>query len=215
MKLKKIASLMLAGIMAVSMLAGCKTGDSSSSSSSEVVPTGLVGAVIENLDSKTTDKVAFTASSALQATLDKMVAYYGYDKNMTDIAAADVTKFDSDLKKSDIPQLDAKNKVVDSDDEVASVTKVVTYTSSDANTTYVAKGIAAAIENKSFGDGSRNIDKLELKSNDVKNADGDSCYYTFAYTGDIAVSAISDDLNNQTVYVALVTITRTPTEHAL
>ena len=35
MKLKKIASLALAGIMAVSMLAGCKDGGSSSSSSSE------------------------------------------------------------------------------------------------------------------------------------------------------------------------------------
>ena len=35
MKLKKIASLALAGIMAVSMLAGCKDGSSSSSSSSE------------------------------------------------------------------------------------------------------------------------------------------------------------------------------------
>ena len=35
MKLKKIASLALAGIMAVSMLAGCKDGNGNSGSSSE------------------------------------------------------------------------------------------------------------------------------------------------------------------------------------
>ena len=58
MKLKKIASLALAGIMAVSMLAGCKDGGSSSSSSSEnTTPATGVSAEFSNYVS---DKSAFT-----------------------------------------------------------------------------------------------------------------------------------------------------------
>ncbi|OUQ33470.1 hypothetical protein [Faecalibacterium sp. An121] len=43
MKLKKIASLALAGIMAVSMLAGCKDGGNSNSGSSSSEPTASTG----------------------------------------------------------------------------------------------------------------------------------------------------------------------------
>ena len=43
MKLKKIASLMLAGVMAVSMLAGCKGSANSGEEENPVVPTtGIV-----------------------------------------------------------------------------------------------------------------------------------------------------------------------------
>ena len=55
MKLKKIASLMLAGIMAVSMLAGCGEGKgngSSSSSSSQPTTTGVVAAVENAIKAK-------------------------------------------------------------------------------------------------------------------------------------------------------------------
>ena len=41
MKLKKIASLMLAGVMAVSMLAGCKGSANSGEEENPVVPTTL------------------------------------------------------------------------------------------------------------------------------------------------------------------------------
>ena len=55
MKLKKIASLMLAGIMAVSMLAACGEGkgnSSSSSSSSQPTTTGVVAAVENAIKAK-------------------------------------------------------------------------------------------------------------------------------------------------------------------
>ena len=60
MKLKKIASLMLAGIMAVSMLAGCKTasdnGNGGASSSEPTTTTGYSALLEDNLGKTVTDK---------------------------------------------------------------------------------------------------------------------------------------------------------------
>ena len=51
MKLKKIASLMLAGIMAVSMLAGCKDGASSSTSDDDTVVTPVATGIADGANS--------------------------------------------------------------------------------------------------------------------------------------------------------------------
>ena len=69
MKLKKIASLMLAGIMAVSMLAGCK--DAASSSEPTKPETPVVGgytATIYDLTSSTTKSVLKTKDNATLTT---------------------------------------------------------------------------------------------------------------------------------------------------
>ena len=67
MKLKKIASLALAGIMAVSMLAGCKdggNGNSGSSSSEPTAPAGYTATVYAEL-SKTTKDVLKTKENSV------------------------------------------------------------------------------------------------------------------------------------------------------
>ena len=67
MKLKKIASLALAGIMAVSMLAGCKdggNGNSGSSSSAPTAPAGYTATVYAEL-SKTTKDVLKTKENSV------------------------------------------------------------------------------------------------------------------------------------------------------
>ena len=73
MKLKKIASLALAGIMAVSMLAGCKDGSSSSSSSSE--PTTPATGVSAEFASylKDNKNVAFADDAEYQGYLSKVL----------------------------------------------------------------------------------------------------------------------------------------------
>ena len=66
MKLKKIASLALAGIMAVSMLAGC--GEAASSSEPTTPPetvTGAAAAINAELDNNK-DKISFDNDSVLQ-----------------------------------------------------------------------------------------------------------------------------------------------------
>ena len=83
MKLKKIASLALAGIMAVSMLAGCKDGGNSNSgsSSSEPTTTNVVTYANDVLSASEKEVFTFTSSTNLDTIL----------KNV----ATDTSKFDS------------------------------------------------------------------------------------------------------------------------
>ena len=79
MKLKKIASLALAGIMAVSMLAGCKDGGNSNSGSSSSEPTAPTGytATIYDLTSAQTKSVLKTKENAtLTAAMDAVEAVF-------------------------------------------------------------------------------------------------------------------------------------------
>ena len=88
MKLKKIASLMLAGVMAVSMLAGCGEGSSSSSSepTNPVTPvaTGIAGAVnaARNDYAKNSLKLTYNESSSLAEILQTVAQdKYGKDSD--------------------------------------------------------------------------------------------------------------------------------------
>ena len=108
MKLKKIASLMLAGIMAVSMLAGCKSGTTTDDEKNPVVPvaSNAVKYVEDALDSDWKDMITVSTSSDLDSwvkdfgtnagkvTADKITAAYlgttlkTYDDDLTkDIGA--------------------------------------------------------------------------------------------------------------------------------
>ena len=84
MKLKKIASLALAGIMAVSMLAGCKDGNGNNggaSSSSEPTTTNVVTYANDVLSASEKEVFTFTSSSNLDSILKTV--------------ATDTSKFDS------------------------------------------------------------------------------------------------------------------------
>ena len=78
MKLKKIASLMLAGIMAVSMLAGCGEGISNSGSSSSEntnTVTGYSASVQAKLSNTAQKKVALSDSADLNSALQAAMEY--------------------------------------------------------------------------------------------------------------------------------------------
>ena len=81
MKLKKIASLMLAGVMAVSMLAGCSgkgTTDPENPDNPIVVPeTGIVAAVNDGQNADNDVKITFTSDSNLDALLNSAVQAFG------------------------------------------------------------------------------------------------------------------------------------------
>ena len=89
MKLKKIASLMLAGIMAVSMLAGCKTADNGNGGASSSEPT-TSSSVTESVLSKTSEALRNKLTVNSDTKLDEAIAYtaqnnsYGnYVENLT------------------------------------------------------------------------------------------------------------------------------------
>ena len=115
MKLKKIASLMLAGLMAVGMLAGCEgKGSSSGEEENPVVPTTGVVAYANDAVSEDTAKAknfeGFAASTNLDAILNDLATSTGnFDKaGINDIftdnvsAAAD----DTDVQKKLNDKLD-------------------------------------------------------------------------------------------------------------
>jgi len=81
MKLKKIASLMLAGVMAVSMLAGCNSApvdDNTGDNNGNVVtPTSIVTAVNNGQSATNRVKIDFTADAALDSALTKAVKSIG------------------------------------------------------------------------------------------------------------------------------------------
>ena len=81
MKLKKIASLALAGVMAVIMLAGCSgnsTTDPENPDDPIVVPeTGIVAAVNDGQDADNDVKITFTSDSNLDALLNSAVKAFG------------------------------------------------------------------------------------------------------------------------------------------
>ena len=81
MKLKKIASLALAGVMAVSMLAGCSGngGNGGDNNNDDVVDTSVLGVdgIVSLLDEDTTKSVTFSADNSLQNALNKVVSEIG------------------------------------------------------------------------------------------------------------------------------------------
>ena len=95
MKLKKIASLALAGIMAVSMLAGCKDGGNSNSgsSSSEITaPTGYTATIYGLLNSKSKSVMSSENSNILSLAVDASVKALDNDtfKGNTTLTAVEV-----------------------------------------------------------------------------------------------------------------------------
>ena len=82
MKLKKIASLALAGIMAVSMLAGCKdagNGNSGSSSSETTTSVGYASNIYNALNSKSKELIQTKSDSIINNVATAMVAAYNPD----------------------------------------------------------------------------------------------------------------------------------------
>ena len=80
MKLKKIASLMLAGVMAVSMLAGCQTGSNGNGEEPEVpaVPStsDAASSLHDNMIGTARRKSSPVANADLDAALKKAVDTY-------------------------------------------------------------------------------------------------------------------------------------------
>ena len=141
MKLKKIASLMLAGIMAVSMLAGCKSGTEPTEPENPVAPaaTNLAGYVNGLLSEDVAKNIKFTDDTELRAALNTVA---GKSSNVTsaDIktknTAVDVAnggnanlgrKVKAEFDSGVIQVQDLKNWIVDdaaSNDGVASYLEV-------------------------------------------------------------------------------------------
>lgn len=114
MKLKKIASLALAGVMAVSMLAGCNGGTSNNGTPDDdgdvvVTTSPVVKAVNDGQTSGNVVKINFTDDSKLNTALQKAVEVYGTDAVAGQIEAAITDNTGLETKAADVKDLQYVN----------------------------------------------------------------------------------------------------------
>ena len=208
MKLKKIASLALAGVMAVSMLAGCKGNNSGSTGDQGNTVVETTGIAKELNDAQTpgnTVKVSFTSDSSFDADLAEAAkrAGQGATSNlvMTHLIAVsgivtdkDYT-FDETVVTDDTKGLAAKVMKDNSDCKSATDRTFLVVTKS----AYLTKDAAMA----DFANVADSIiAKLPAKTSDTVGA-GES-YYTFGYTGKASMVEVANNDGTTSYYFAVV-----------
>lgn len=209
MKLKKIAALALAGVMAVSMLAGCSGGSNKTES-------GVTAAAVIDALGKD-NKVAFSASSALQSTVEKTIQNIGLD-NVSKISVADLAKVDTKLDANEF-QLskgtDTTNEDIDKNSDTFTAVKAVTVPSNYGED-YAVQMLASAIKEVTVENNSKDITEL-TDYNTQKYGDSSQYYYKFSYTGNVAVVTVpnADAAATETTYVVAFTVTRTAAKTAV
>ena len=218
MKLKKIASLALAGVMAVSMLAGCSNGTKPDDGEKDpVVDSSLTGKVIAALDEDTTKNVEFKADSNLEAVLKKAVQNAGSDwNNLNGITYDDLTVIDDDLGDSNkLAAVSTAGKTEDTDKKESKAVFVEKVEGQGKNVATIVKELAKKVDDREVGVTGGNYvawKDLRAYSSDYTDNDGETYWYDFDYTAGVAVVAVSDAVTGATNYIVAVTVTRTPTQ---
>ncbi len=208
MKLKKIASLMLAGVMAVSMLAGCSSAgkDDNGGDVPPVTTTGMAAEVNEGLSKDNQKMVSFTNSGSLTTLLNQMIEQSVPMKD----AAAKLTMQTGESYNDDFNDDNVAESNVE---DLKAVTKVYTETMTKAYTTMDPE--AAAIKDivKNIDDEINGL-SLAKQSGNPTVGSGDK-YATYAYTAEISdlVAVTTGIGSTTTTYYVVYTITQTPTVH--
>ena len=184
MKLKKIASLMLAGIMAVSMLAACGEGtgnNNGGASSSEQTGSSSAATVLQDKLSGDARRIVKTAAanSNLDAALKNAVdTYFNYSDLYYSIAFDDVLFLKNDvcdtnnkINKAVVDAMNAKDsveKLVDTNDKTTVAVEVYAVNASVSDTEALEM-LAAKISSY-------------LASRPEKSADVGGSNYDYSYT---------------------------------
>ena len=214
MKLKKIASLMLAGIMAVSMLAACgSTGTETDPTEPETPATGVSAQFASYLLDK--DAVAFSDNAENQNVLAKAV-----------------TKVEDSDIKSFVKSNTGVVKAGEADDALAEVMKNVMYagwtntltkdvvTNITRKNTYIGFYVAPGAMNQNdvlkqvAGQLDNNLNSDVLVEDNYDDEVVGDVYYTYDYTGSVSIDKVETKDGAASVYFVLVSVTvdATPVE---
>ena len=214
MKLKKIASLALAGVMAVSMLAGCSgndsNGDNNNGGNTVVEPStsSIVTAFNDGQDKDNKVKVTFSSDASLDAALQKAGKEVGSSASeinvlnyVVDLMGKLYDPFD-DFADAETPDGNIADK------QSKTMIGVMLLESADYWTEKDAVSAAA-----------RNVDDLiATLATDNKNSNGDDTvgekYYTFDYTGTVSMVSVAQE-SGATNYYVVFTITQTAAQQTV
>ena len=198
MKLKKIASLALAGIMAVSMLAGCKGTGSSSSDSTVVTPVdnSIAAYINSELTAKEKAVITFTYDSEVEAAAQKVAGALKASSVNTD------TWINNEVMTSFREAMGTKigigNKFVDvAPDKDATAASLLV-----VNGTYTEAAMKDVVVDKVN-------DYINSTYMPAKNSN-----YKYDYAGKIGVAKITSTDGTYSAYVIGVVVDRTVTEQA-
>ena len=225
MKLKKIASLMLAGIMAVSMLTACDTTSNGDSNDDDVIvtpptDTSFAAAVNDELSGPQKAVITFgsdsTLASVLKSVADELKTSYVDDTNVGMIAGnyddskdfrhllglgaaksftARGGSFDTSVNNND-GQWTYFNKNVTTSETLADLIVVPGNLTEEGVAEKVASFVGNLIDNR--------------MPNDNGATTGDK--YVYDYTGDIAVVKVTSLSGDYSAYVVGLTVTQTATK---
>ena len=220
MKLKKIVSLALAGVMAVSMLAGCANngGNGGNDSGKEPVTqpaTGVAAAFNDAQSSTNKAKVVFSNDNSLDAALSQAIKINGQD--------ADESSIYSEIRYI-TGLVDDGAYVSDDDDSADGLTITNLYVmklSTDADYTYNVTnptGVGSVkigtvwTDEAAIEGASRVIDAIAAKLDDTTyekdKTEADATYYDYSYTGNASMVSVKTVDGGTNFYFAW-TITQT------
>ncbi len=192
MKLKKIASLMLAGVMAVSMLAGCSTGTKPEEPTEDPVDTSIAS-YLNDAQEDNDVKAKFTYDADLEAMMEKALDVYGTQATVTNIRQQIKDSMDSvDVWGNQLSDLYANTAATSKNTYAYLYVKDDTTSKTDAA---LMKEIADGISFEDLMD--------ELDANDGYK-------YTYTNNGKVAMVKSEDKTGSVHRYVAVVvTVTST------
>ena len=216
MKLKKIASLALAGIMAVSMLAGCKDNPSSSSEpTNPVTPVTGAAAIVNNELSKNKENINFTEDSVLT---DLLANFYKENPIKVDtwtaghanlVACGETKLWDAVM---DVYDVDYWNNISHASNSSLWVKSAGSKTYCNiywVNNDFVTKDDALRMVGQT-------MDNFALpKDNYVKATTGvneQKATLDYTYTGSVAAIEAQSKGGTESVWVIAVTVTQTATD---
>ena len=217
MKLKKIASLALAGVMAVSMLTACDTASNGNTNGDDDVvvtpaPTSIVAAVNNGQSATNEVKINFTSDASLDAALTKAVKAVG-DKNGYD----ELDNYMTNLTGVRVGINEVKETTGVTSKKVGHGPFQKTVWSTDSS--FDGKVITemevfridnALSEDAALKNAAKKIDNVvvDLHATTYKNFSADNKYADYAYAGTVSmVSAVNVD--GTTSYFVAYTITQT------
>ena len=212
MKLKKIASLMLAGVMAVSMLAGCngKTEEKPGDENTNVAPVTGAAAVVNSELNENKDKISFTDNKVVT---DLLTNYFKENPvqagNWTNASSTEAnhTEWYGALQNSVKALIGAKNSAATSgvqgvDNFGKSTNDTGTYFNMYVlNTEFLTKEDALRMV-------AHDLDDIDLP--EEGSADGkDPATKDFSYTGSISAIKAESKGGTESVWVIVATMTKT------